>query len=176
MRFPHLVALAAAIAASAVLVSASVSAQAPAAGSGQATALDDLARVQRWGELLSRRVMIALDEARRSRNPIRVQCLDRSLSQVHSTLRELERRAERVARGRRPDSQMLRHDLSVVRVLGRRFGELEQEARVCNGEVAAERSRTLLVVTIDPEVPREDPTRLRREGDVSAWVPPPGPL
>ncbi len=129
-------------------------------------------RVHRRGESLSRRVAFHLDEARRDGDARRAACLDGVLSQVNAALRMVGMRIERVEQAiRAGDAGRRRHEVSVLGVLDARFAELDAATRTCNGERPdAQQTGTRVIVTVDRDVPRGDPTRFR-DGD-QLWVPP----
>ncbi len=122
----------------------------------------------------SRRISRLLDEARLGRDRLRVRCLDGVLSRTNSTLRQVDRRAERLRRAiAAEDTAGRNHELSVLTVLDASLLERNAEARVCIGETAVISRRTVVTVTIDPSVPNRDPTRLRDRRVGLPWLAPP---
>lgn len=133
-------------------------------------------RVTTRAEGLSRRVQRHLDEARRDGDARRVQCLDDVLSQANAVVRMSREATERLQRGiALSDDARRRHAVSVLGVLDRRIQVLDAELRICNGDRpdAGPSGRTRVIVTVDRDVPREDPTRLGSEPPTVPYIPPP---
>ena len=133
-------------------------------------------RVGTRAEGLSRRVQLHLDEARRDGDARRAQCLDDVLSQSNAVVRMAGEATERLQQGiALSDDSRRRHAVSVLGVLARRVTELDARMRVCNGEDPSREAvgRTQVIVTVDRDVPDEDPTRISAEPPSLPYIPPP---
>ena len=97
----------------------------------------------------SRRISSMLDDARRSRDARRVQCLDLTLSEMNSQVRLLSERAERLdlalARG---DENVARHEAALATYVARHLGEVERRAALCVGtDDLREGTRVIVEIT-----------------------------
>lgn len=106
--------------------------------------------VVRNAELSAQRVARLLDEARASREPERVMCVDARLSQIHSLLRQALERAHRV---RVADAAHAERERALIGRLADQIRALERDARACVDPEAAGAERTRVVTTIEPWVP-----------------------
>jgi hypothetical protein len=129
---------------------------------GDATAARRLAvEVHRRATLLSRRVQSQLSDARFAGDQARTRCLDGQLSQVNSTLRQIEHQVDvlEVAFSS-ADPAARQRVAATLRVLDERLNELDRDAGTCVGlrpgaRVRRQRSdRTEVTVTVDPRTPR----------------------
>ncbi len=139
------------------LAAAPARAQSPNHGVAAKAAVDH-AMSRAWQ--VSRRVASGLDRARTSRDRIQAHCLDRTLSEVNAVLRMLRHHEDRLDE---VDPREIHHLRTVFQVLERRLTDLEGQAMVCEGaDPSQERATTHVEVSISPETPRIDPSRLPR--------------
>jgi len=143
------------------LITAAAVVTAALLGGSLPVAADDLvtARVARRADLLARRAAFFLDEARVEADARRARCHDRVLSQTNAVIRMVHHRVEQMETASPPERV---HHEYVMGVVERRLDELEADLHACNGErYTTSRPGTLVIVTISPNVPREDPTVFR---------------
>jgi hypothetical protein len=106
----------------------------------------------------SRRITSMLDDARRSRDTRRVQCLDLTLSEMNSQVRLLGERAERLALAlARGDENVARHEAALATYVARHLGEIERRAALCVGTDDL-REGTRLIVEIRREPNAGEPS------------------
>ena len=109
--------------------------------------------------LAGRRLLVLLDRTRLSGDQRRASCVDTKLSEVNSFRRMLEERRQRLldaeARG---DADGASHERRVVRTLHLQLRRLEVRGRQCVFPEAGQRDQTVVVVTVSPDVPHEDPS------------------
>lgn len=164
MRIPHAIAMLAA-----GMCATGVAAQAgsvPAPGQPQGAAPRPLTREEQVkgaqqvvarGAQISRRVGGLLAEARKDGDIIRLTCLNDKLTQVNANLRNAQKRAKALAET--GDAERRTHEYTVVVVLGRRLGVLEQESNQCIGQEMFETGTTRVTTEIDAsKIPPEDPS------------------
>lgn len=135
------------------------SAQQVAAGEGA------LRRASSLAERLSK----MLDGARRDKDILKADCLNRKLTEVNASTRNIESRIKALndaVKGN--DKNRANHEFTVLSVVGQKLDQLEQEASQCLGQDSYE-SGASQVVTI---VPEDDPTGVNA---ATASPPPPAP-
>ena len=112
--------------------------------------------------LLGGSLPVAADDlvtARVEADARRARCHDRVLSQTNAVIRMVHHRVEQMETASPPERV---HHEYVMGVVERRLDELEADLHACNGErYTTSRPGTLVIVTISPNVPREDPTVFR---------------
>jgi hypothetical protein len=109
------------------------------------------------GAQISRRVGAHLGEARKDGDIIRLTCLNDKLTQVNANLRNAQKRTKVLVET--GDGERRRHEYTVVVVIGRRLGVLEQESNQCIGQEMYETGTTRVTTEIDPsKIPPEDPS------------------
>jgi hypothetical protein len=111
----------------------------------------------------SRRITSMLDEARRTRDARRVQCLDVTLSEMNSQVRLIGERADRLAAAlERGDETEARHQASLAAYVARHLDEVEQRALACGGVIdLREGTRVVVEITREPNAGEPiDPTEL----------------
>jgi hypothetical protein len=116
-------------------------------------------RTARRAHQISRRVTQGLDRARLDHDRIQIQCLDRTLTEVHAVVRLVRHEREGLARH---DTRELRHRRAVLVVLDQRLTDLEIQAIQCEGGITRGDQTsgiTEVEVWISPDAPRIDPTR-----------------
>jgi len=100
-----------------------------------------------------------LDQARESRDVVKVLCLNDKLNQVDVAVRSTRDRVQSLSNAvDRNDNERARHEFTVVQVLRDRVRTLSQEASQCIGEETGFIDEPKVSVTIDPSIPKEDPT------------------
>lgn len=113
---------------------------------------EPLLRLDREARRLSRQVSGRLHLARLGHLESEARCLDRTLTEVHSVVRQLEHggAALRAEGGER-------HLTLVLRALNARVAELRRQARSCVAPYDGGPSgRTVVITEIDPRVPPPD--------------------
>ena len=117
-------------------------------------------RVFQRAESLARRAAYHLDSARTESDLRKARCHDGVLSETNAVIRQLRLRFARM--NATSDATQRAHHEAVFGVLDRRLDEIEASLRTCNGEhFSATPNGTQVIVIISPDVPRDDPTRLR---------------
>lgn len=112
-----------------------------------------------------------LEQARESRDVVKVLCLNDKLNQVDVALRSTKDRISALGSAAdRNDTERSRHEFTVVQVLRDRVRALSQEASQCIGEETGFIDDPKVTVNIDPTIPKEDPTAFPT--DVWISVPP----
>jgi len=113
-----------------------------------------------------------LEQARESRDVVKVLCLNDKLNQVDVALRSTKDRISALGSAAdRNDVERSRHEFTVVQVLRDRVQALSQEASQCIGEETGFIDDPKITVNIDPTIPKKDPTGFTTD---DAWfsVPP----
>jgi hypothetical protein len=112
-------------------------------------------RATQLGERLTR----MLDEARREKDILRANCVNRKLTEVNANARNVEQRAKRLkdadASG---DAAGRSHEYTVLTVLSAKLESLSQEASQCLGESLYEPSASQVVTTVPVDAPTIDPS------------------
>lgn len=100
-----------------------------------------------------------LEQARESRDVVKVLCLNDKLNQVDVALRSTkDRMLSLSAAAERNDAERSLHEFTVVQVLRDRVRALSQEASQCIGEETGFIDEPKVRVEIDPAIPKQDPT------------------
>jgi hypothetical protein len=123
------------------------------AGVGAARVSQLVRSVETAGE----RVQRLLASARGGGDPTRVMCVDARLSEIHSVMRLVLERSERLNEAaRRGDRLHADRETSVVARLADRVREIERAAHACvDPEHAVGDRRTRVTVVIEPGVPTD---------------------
>ena len=112
-----------------------------------------------------------LEQARESRDVVKVLCLNDKLNQVDVALRSAKDRVQALSASvDRNEAERTRHEFTVVQVLRDRVRALSQEASQCIGEETGFIDEPKVRVEIDPAIPKHDPTIVPQEPFIS--VPP----
>ncbi len=124
--------------------------------------------VRRAGQL-AERLSKMLDEARREKDIMRANCVNRKLTEVNANTRNVEQRARalRDAASVGDDSRRS-HEYTVLTVLSQKLNALDQEATQCLGQSVYEPGASQVVTTIPTGSPTIDPTVI----DPSTAAPP----
>jgi hypothetical protein len=100
-----------------------------------------------------------LEQARESRDVVKVLCLNDKLNQVDVALRSTKDRLQSLSGAvDQNDVERSRHEFTVVQVLRDRVRALSQEASQCIGEETGFIDEPKVRVEIDPAIPKQDPT------------------
>jgi hypothetical protein len=100
-----------------------------------------------------------LEQARGSRDVVKTLCLNDKLNQIDVAGRSAQdRRASLDQAAQRKDNEVADHEFTILTVLRQRVEQLSAEAAQCIGEEAVLYGETKVVTTIDPNLPREDPS------------------
>lgn len=142
----------AALAVTLTLVSASPAAANPPTSPALEQANTALTRSSRAGRMM----LTLLDEARRSGNTQKSQCVDRALSQINSFTQNLEQRRNRLeAALTRGDDTEARHQQRVIQTVFAQVRARQAAGRAClYGHVPVGHGVTVVEMIVDEEVPR----------------------
>lgn len=112
-----------------------------------------------------------LEQARESRDVVKVLCLNDKLNQVDVALRSVKDRISALGvAADHNDVDRSKHEFTVIQVLRDRVRALGQEASQCIGEETGLIDEPKVRVDIDPTIPKQDPTVVPTESVIS--VPP----
>jgi hypothetical protein len=114
-----------------------------------------------------------LEQARESRDVVKVLCLNDKLNQVDVALRSTRDRVQSLSSAAdRNELERSRHEFTVVQVLRDRVRALSQEASQCIGEETGFIDEPKVRVEIDPAIPKQDATVVPVD-PTPIFVPPP---
>ena len=100
-----------------------------------------------------------LEQARESRDVVKVLCLNDKLNQVDVALRSTKDRLQSLSGAAdHNEVERSRHEFTVIQVLRDRVRALSQEASQCIGEETGFIDEPKVRVEIDPAIPKQDPT------------------
>jgi hypothetical protein len=119
-----------------------------------------------------------LDEARRDKDIMRANCLNRKLTEVNANVRNVEQRTkglqDAVAGN---DTGRRNHEFTVLSVLSQKLDQLDREAAQCLGQSVYEPGASQVITTIPDYADRlgdpTDPTGVPPGAPPSFTVPPP---
>jgi hypothetical protein len=112
-----------------------------------------------------------LEQARAQRDVVKTLCLNDKLNQIDVATRSAQdRRASLEQASLRKDSDLASHEFTILTVLRQRVEQLGAEANQCIGEEMGFIGETKITVTVDPNLPSEDPSAYPENPVVS--VPP----
>jgi len=101
-----------------------------------------------------------LEEARASRDVVKVLCLNDKLSQADVAIRSAkDRQASLGLAATRNDAELSNHEFTILTVLRQRSDQLTAEANQCIGEEGTVIGETVNKVTIDPTLPPDNDTQ-----------------
>ena len=135
----------------------------------QATAIN-----RRAGQL-AERLSKMLDEARREKDILRANCVNRKLTEVNANTRNVEQRTRALREAATAGDEARRsHEYTVLTVLAQKLEQLDQEATQCLGQSLYEPGASQIVTTIQSGSPTLDPTFIEPSTAVppSVTVPP----
>jgi len=127
-----------------------VKAQANMSAADQQTQADTIVR---RGNQLAERLTRMLDEARREKDILRANCVNRKLTEVNANVRNVDQRAKALKDASQvADEGRRNHEYTVLTVLGQKLDTLNQEASQCLGESVFEPGASQVVTTIPNNV------------------------
>jgi len=113
-----------------------------------------------------------LETARVQRDVVKTLCLNDKLNQIDVAIRSArERRQSLEAAAKRNDADLANHEFTILTVLRQRTDQLTAEANQCIGQEAGFVGESSVTSTVDPNMPKEDPSEYP---DTSVIVEPPG--
>src|SRR5262249_47161579 len=100
-----------------------------------------------------------LETARAQRDVVKTLCLNDKLNQIDVAIRSArERRQSLEAAANRNDADLANHEFTILSVLRQRTDQLTAEANQCIGQEAGFVGESAVTSTIDPGLPKEDPS------------------
>ncbi len=125
-----------------------------------------------------RQVLDKVEEARRTKDVVKLNCANEKLTQVKGLLRISEQAdvALQEALTRR-EASASEHEFTKVMIARQKVGQLRSEAEACIGQLAFRTDENLFVEVEEPDnLPGGDPTRPREPEDVVVRPPPASPI
>jgi hypothetical protein len=105
-----------------------------------------------------------LETARSQRDVVKTLCLNDKLNQMDVALRSArERRQALEIAANRKDIDLSNHEFTILNVLRLRTDQLTAEANLCIGKEAEYIGDSAVTSTIDPGLPKEDPSEYPNE-------------
>ena len=158
-------------------------AQAPAAPNEDAAKVPDATKVKVSSEAVGRMrsvlkdALSKLEEARASKDVVKLNCVNEKLTQIKGLLRISEQAdvalQEAVAK---QESQIAEHEYTKVTIARSKVDQLRAEAEECIGQLAFRTAENLSVEVSEPEyLPPGDPTLLTPPISFSSRPPPASP-
>lgn len=142
----------------------------------------DPEKIRRSGEALARMreilkdVLAKLEEARNTRDVVKLNCVNEKLTQIKGLLRISEQAdvamQEAIAKA---ESQSAEHEFTKVMIARQKVEQLRTEAEECIGQLAFRTDENLLVEVEEPEGLPEDPTQPPAIPPMTASPPPASP-
>jgi len=138
--------------------------------------LEQADRIGRRGNQLSERLSKMLDEARREKDIMRANCVNRKLTEANANTRNIDQRSralrDAVAVG---DDARRGHEFTVLTVLAQKLESIDREATQCLGQSVYEPGASQVVTTIQGGSPTLDPSVIEPStaAPPSITVPPP---
>ncbi|MFO0762300.1 MAG: hypothetical protein U0359_38025 [Byssovorax sp.] len=100
-----------------------------------------------------------LETARAQRDVVKTLCLNDKLNQIDVAIRSARERKQGLdAAVTRNDSDLASHEFTILSVLRQRTDQLTAEANQCIGQEAGFIGEAAVTSTIDPNLPKEDPS------------------
>lgn len=133
-------------------------------------------RITRRASQLAERLSKMLDEARRDKDILRANCVNRKLTEVNANTRNIEQRSralrDAVTTG---DDARRSHEFTVLTVLSQKLESIDQEATQCLGQSVYEPGASQIVTTISQGSPTLNPSVIdpSTAAPPSVTVPPP---
>lgn len=110
-------------------------------------------KTARGANQLAEQLTRMLDEARREKDILRANCVNRKLTEVNATVRNVDQRARALKDAATAGDEGRRnHEYTVVTVLGQKLSSLKQEAAQCLGESVFEPGASQVITTIPNNV------------------------
>lgn len=99
-----------------------------------------------------------LEQARAQRDVVKTLCLNDKLTQIDVAGRSAKDRRDALRQASsRQDVELANHEYTILMVLKERVEQLVAEANQCIGEEAGFVGETRVTLSIDPNLPKEDP-------------------
>lgn len=121
-------------------------------------------------------VLVKLEEARNSRDVVKLNCVNEKLTQVKGLLRISEQAdvamQEAIAR---KEAQAAEHEFTKVNISRSKIEQLRAETESCIGQLAFRTDENILVEVEEPEGLPDDPTRPAVQPTISVRPPPSSP-
>jgi hypothetical protein len=115
--------------------------------------------INRRAAQLAERLSKMLDEARREKDILRANCVNRKLTEVNANTRNVEQRTRALRDSAAANDEARRsHEYTVLTVLAQKLEQLDQEATQCLGQSVFEPGASQVVTTIQRGSPTLDPT------------------
>ena len=109
--------------------------------------------ITRRGNQLAERMTRMLDEARRDKDILRANCVNRKLTEVNANVRNIDQRARSLKEAAQAgDNERRSHEYTVLTVLSQKLDMLSQEASQCLGESVFEPGASQVVTTMPTNV------------------------
>lgn len=138
--------------------------------------LAEAADISRRAGQLAERLSKMLDEARREKDIMRANCVNRKLTEVNANTRNVEQRARALNDAASAGDDARRsHEYTVLTVLSQKLSQLDQEATQCLGQSVYEPGASQIVTTIAQGSPTVNPSVIdpATAAPPSITVPPP---
>jgi hypothetical protein len=143
-----------------------VAARAAVTPEEQLRAANDIAR---RANQLAERLSKVLDEARREKDIMRANCVNRKLTEVNANTRNIDQRMRSLRDAAAAGDEARRgHEFTVLTVLNQKLEQLDQEAAQCLGQSVYEPGASQIVTTIAQGSPTLNPSII----DPSTAAPP----
>jgi len=132
--------------------------------------------ISRRANQLAERLSRMLDEARREKDIMRANCVNRKLTEVNANTRNIDQRMrslrDSAAAG---DDARRSHEFTVLTVLSQKLEQLDQEATQCIGQSVYEPGASQIVTTVSEGSPTLNPSVIdpSTAAPPSITVPPP---
>jgi hypothetical protein len=115
--------------------------------------------IVRRASQLAERLSKMLDEARREKDIMRANCVNRKLTEVNANTRNVEQRAAALKAAAQTNDEARRsHEYTVLTVLAQKLNSLDQEATQCLGQSVYEPGASQIVTTISGVFSFPDPS------------------
>lgn len=106
-----------------------------------------------------------LEQARAQRDVVKSLCLNDKLTQVDVASRSARERRDALKQAAsRQDTELANHEYTILMVLKDRVEQLMAEANQCIGEEAGFVGETRVTFTVDPNMPKDDPSQYPEDG------------
>jgi hypothetical protein len=117
------------------------------------------AEIEKQGGTLAERLMKMLDEARREKDILRANCINRKVTEVNATVGSVGQRARALKEAIAGNDEGRRnHEYTVLTVLAQPLNGLDRQAGQCLGQDIYEPGASQVVTTVPNDSPTLDPT------------------
>jgi hypothetical protein len=133
-------------------------------------------QIARRAGQLAERLSKMLAEARREKDIMRANCVNRKLTEVNANTRNVQQRAKALRDANTSSDQARRnHEFTVLTVLSQKLNSLDQEATQCLGQSVYEPGASQVITTIPEDSPMLNPSVIdpATAAPPSISVPPP---